>query len=650
MTRRHNDHPANFAGFSQKNAPVTSKKTGNPIILNKSKITFCLLTEGTKAVSQYYKPLFIVLSLLAIANVARAETTSLSTEASSASAATLLPAVRRVGIDNAKSNLDEFRNFMQKQMRDLSGVAAQPYSQKEFESELNQMVNAVLKDTGRFWVLTLEASDTIDPRNPTGARERLHKTYDLDAWIAADVSFRPDNTRLRFVLQNAQGNRIFIREDALVGSQASLNEIKTALQAAASRFISTLGHDARVTFMRDDLVTIDSGLERGLTKGTKVSAGFVTLSALHPQTGEYFRAKRIKTHTMEVIDSRKGAALCRITSINQVAWSEHKARFSVTNPPLLAWLGSSETPGGTSWRDPATPEYSPMTGTSDSGFDIKSKPQPGYIPPPSHPAGEGYGPATQLYGMGDVPPPQQQYPYPQQQYPYPNQQQIENDQQPITASQPQRSGGAYWDDPASWRLLQVKGGAGLTLGVLDGLNKGKLTRNSGYTSPWVAGFGLFDLGNQLTLDAALNVALYSGGAVTGETYRVAGVVQLPVMSQASSRLDIGGGLAINGGELKAVLLKADNDQPLNLTRFDIVTRVDYIMRAAAMGRLRTTLDFNLLGIFSLEGRYQVELSETGFLPKPMSLNLFYVNYPSPSEKNKKLWWWEGGLGVIWTFL
>lgn len=564
----------------------------------------------------------------------------------------LLPPVRRIGVDLPHTNLNEFRQFMEQDSRTLAGVPAQPFSENEFEKEFSLVVDNVLRDTGRFWILTNDATtEALQGNQSLAIKEKLTKTYDLDAWVRTDVSFRPDNTRIRLMLQNTSGDRIFIREDVLTDAQASLPEMKKALQSAAARFLTTLAHDARVTYLRDDLVTIDAGLERGIVNGTQLGAGYVTLSALHPQTGEYLRAKRIKTHYLEVIDSRKGSALCKITAVNTVAWNEFKQRLVTKNPPLLVWLRDSEKNSETAWSDPQDSHKEPIVGTTGSGF-ATATPRSQYIPPPT-PVGEGYGPgypynnvdqSTTESAVQNNAPFQGQ----SESQPFP---QSNSSQASPNESYLSYGSGPIWDDPQSWKLMRVRAGAGIDFGLLKGLDIEKgasTTRNTGIF-PMATGNVLYDLGQQISLDAGATLSLYQGGAVEGQTYRLFGVAQMPILSQGNNRFEVGAGLAINGGSLTAKLLKVDKMSPLALERFDIVVRGDYQTRFDGLGKVRGVADLNLLKLFSLEGKYQFEVSDSPLFPKPLTAFAYFLNYPTPSAKNKALWWVEVGAGAMWNF-
>ena len=77
--------------------------------------------------------------------------------------------------------------------------------------------------------------------------------------------------------------------------KADEEKVKTAMAQGLRRLISTLGHDGKITYIRENLLTIDFGIERGITRGQQLIAGYVLLSSFHPQTGEFLRAEYFST-------------------------------------------------------------------------------------------------------------------------------------------------------------------------------------------------------------------------------------------------------------------------------------------------------------------------------------------------------------------
>lgn len=290
----------------------------------------------------------------------------------------LLPSIRRIAIDLPKTNSTEFRSFMSSSESEISGFLALPLTEEQMNESLMKTVESVSQSTGRFWSISVDS--TLDFLNSndksTSFATRLSKQYDLDAWLVPEVIFQPDHTLVRVSLRSTGLQKTIAREDVTLVASPSLNEIKSGFQNAIARLTSTLGHDGKVSYFRDDLMTLDFGLERGLASGQKLKAGVVLLSAFHPQTGEFLRAKRVATYELEVIESRQGSTLARVVAHDRVASTEiaNRLKREASELPLLAWRPDPKK-SETTWQDALDTAAITHSGASESGFGaLRSNP------------------------------------------------------------------------------------------------------------------------------------------------------------------------------------------------------------------------------------------------------------------------------------
>ncbi|BBH53509.1 hypothetical protein [Fluviispira sanaruensis] len=296
----------------------------------------------------------------------------------------LLPPVRRVGIDILESNVDKFRIFMRKQDRVLYGTPALPFSETELRKDLVADVDEEIQNTGRFWSLSLSdfmkliplsgsAKKSPENVNAENLRVNLESDYNLDAWIRPSIYFAPDQTLVRVSVRGAgiMGS-IWAREDVMIEPQASRTKIKEAFAQAVARLIATLGHDGKVTYMRENLLTVDFGKERGIVRGETLYAGYVILSSFHPQTGEFLRANRIPIHSLKVLEARQGSSLCQIVSSDRVSYEQALKILDKQDVQLLVWKKEQKL-NNTGWRDPYNPDTAPMLGAAEEGFESQTK-------------------------------------------------------------------------------------------------------------------------------------------------------------------------------------------------------------------------------------------------------------------------------------
>lgn len=290
----------------------------------------------------------------------------------------LLPAVRRIGVDFVETNLDKFRVFMRKQDRYLFGVPAFPFNEQDVQRLFSEDIAEELKNTGRFWNLTLTDFVKLLPlsANPNAdliqkiekLKRNLELDYNLEAWIKPSVYFSPDQTLVRVVLKGAGiQSTVWAREDITLEAQASQAKIKSAFSQALSRLINTVGHDGKVTFFRENLLTIDFGIERGLVRGDTLYAGYVMLTSFHPQTGEFLRSQRVTIHELRVLEARQGSSLCQISASDRLAFEQALKVLGTNEVTMLVWkktnIGYKD-----GWREPYNPDTAPILGATESGF------------------------------------------------------------------------------------------------------------------------------------------------------------------------------------------------------------------------------------------------------------------------------------------
>jgi hypothetical protein len=339
-----------------------------------------------------------------------AETTVLPLQ--TISAMSPMPAVRRVGVLPARSNVVEFREFMRDEARKMRGFLSLPYTEEQVSRELSRMTLRGVSDSGRFWSLSLDALVELSGVSPqhsrdyTAAELRLYKTYDLDAWIEPEVLFGPDHTKLRLTLRSAR-DRSFVlaREDIIFEAFPTSGEVEKNMHNALARVAATLAHDGRVTWRKSDLVVVDFGKERGLTQGTLLAAGYVILSARHPVTMEYLRAQKIQTLELEVVEAREGSSVCRIVRRHALMETEANNLLpGLTEKGLLAWRKGAPAESGWLEFAPAKTADASIVSSAEAGFQSDEKPQtveapvatppvatPPVVTPPQQVEAEGNG-------------------------------------------------------------------------------------------------------------------------------------------------------------------------------------------------------------------------------------------------------------------
>ncbi|WGL60220.1 hypothetical protein QEJ31_01200 [Pigmentibacter sp. JX0631] len=290
----------------------------------------------------------------------------------------LLPPLRRVGLDIVETNLDKFRIYMRKQDRQLYGIPAFPFNESDIQKIFAEDIADEIKNTGRFWNLALNDFVKLLPLagNPSNNltkkiedfKRRLELDYNLEAWIKPSVYFAPDQTLVRLVLKGAGvHSSVWAREDIMLEPQVSQDKIKVAFSQALARLINTIGHDGKVTYLRENLLTIDFGIERGVVRGDSLSVGYVLLTSFHPQSGEFLRSQRVTIHEIKVLESRQGSSLCQIIASDRLAFEQALKVLGTNDVTMLVWK-KNQSGYKEGWREPYNPETAPILGAVESGF------------------------------------------------------------------------------------------------------------------------------------------------------------------------------------------------------------------------------------------------------------------------------------------
>lgn len=260
----------------------------------------------------------------------------------------MLP-LRRLAFLPVEHNIEDARRYLA-QEAPLQGLLAQPFSGEDFTQKFNTQLKAVADASGRFW--TLEAIATHLNAVPASRasqsassfqRAQLVQQYDLDGWIKTEVYFSADHTALRMAIVGRDASQVIAREDTLLPSGIDSEALINAFAQSIGRMSETVGHDGQVVFESGDLIGIDFGVERGLTVGQSLTAGLVLQSAAHPQTGEVLRYQRTPLMTLEVVEAKQGASLCRRVTVNPELMKQAQESFGSgveRQVPMLVWRDS----------------------------------------------------------------------------------------------------------------------------------------------------------------------------------------------------------------------------------------------------------------------------------------------------------------------
>lgn len=270
----------------------------------------------------------------------------------------MMEPLRRLAFLPVEHNINDARKYLSGQAS-LQGLLAQPLSDDEFSQRFNAQLKAVADASGRFW--TLDAIDIgvngasnngVSQGPSTFQQAQLVQQYDLDGWIKTELYFSADHTAVRMAILGPDGNKVIAREDSLLPYGVDAEALVNAFAQSMGRMSETIGHDGRVVFESNDLVGIDFGSERGLTPGQMLTAGLVLQSAAHPQTGEVLRYQRTALMTIQVIEAKQGAALCKRITVNPDLFKQAMEHFGTgvdRKFPMLVWREGLSSPK-TAWQ------------------------------------------------------------------------------------------------------------------------------------------------------------------------------------------------------------------------------------------------------------------------------------------------------------
>lgn len=256
----------------------------------------------------------------------------------------MLP-LRRLGLLPVTHNIIDARKSLSDQTT-LRGLLAQPLSTEEFALRLNTQLKAVADASGRFWTMDAIATESAagksaaQPELSSFQKAQIVREYDLDAWLKTEIYFTADHTAVRLAIVGTNGSSVIAREDILLPFGADWDALTNAFAQTIGRMSDTVGHDGRVVFENNDLVGIDFGTERGVANGQQLQVGLVLQAANHPQTGEVMRYQRVTLMSLEVVDAKQGASLCRKLQVNPDLIKQAEAQFGTGSErklPLLVW-------------------------------------------------------------------------------------------------------------------------------------------------------------------------------------------------------------------------------------------------------------------------------------------------------------------------
>ena len=289
----------------------------------------------------------------------------------------MMAPLRRLAFLPTEHNIEGARQYLTGQAP-LKGLLAQPLSGEDFAQRFNTQLKAVADASGRFWTLDaigLDLSSTSDQANSSGAssfqRAQLVQQYDLDGWINTELYFSADHTAVRMALLGPDGIKVIAREDSLLPYGADAEAVVNAFAQSLGRMSDTVGHDGQVVFENSDLVGIDFGVERGLTVGQTLTAGLVLQAAAHPQTGEVLRYQRTPLMTLEVIEAKQGASLCKRLTVDPDLMKQAMESFGSgvdRKFPMLVWRDALSAPK-THWQ---SAEKSARVDAQTNGFGSSS--------------------------------------------------------------------------------------------------------------------------------------------------------------------------------------------------------------------------------------------------------------------------------------
>jgi hypothetical protein len=575
-------------------------------------------------------------------------------------------------------------------------------SEEQASDRVLEILEHGLESSGRFFHVSLaptpggDASAAFAPgESPEVAAARLTRDYDLDAWMQADVLFTPEQVRVRLVVTRGPPGatgRLLAREDVYAPADVTERGLHEALLTALGRVSETLGHDGRVTSLREDLVTLDFGRERGLAPGSRVELGLVVLAASHPASGEALRSRKVTTHVVEILDARRGTSVARVVKRNPTVLRRASDLFSGgvnEDLPLLAWRPRPRpaltTQGDAPWETPREVETAPIIGGNDAGFGrhrtspspssekesegVRERDDAGFL-------GELFGSSRQRQRGGaqahrsqgdNVPERERRADAGESGQPLEDASgnanndgddgdygdELGENEGEGDGSNPSHGdgtrGGSFeeGDDPLKGRpsrrggeafgLMAARAGLGMTFGILETDRGDRYTDFPATvlnTALVQADFTLTD-GWIAKPEAALR--LYSGGDVEGSEVAIKAPVLMAMHQTRAGRLLAGGELHLSSGNVKTIRVKK------NLGHLAILGVGEYEAHSSGVGSADVGAGVSVFGLFGghLEGFLRVGLTPSSVLPAPLSL---YARLSSGPEK-----WSAVDFGALWAF-
>ena len=606
--------------------------------------------EGRKAMKREIALLWIGVSLSTLFHInifaSEKDNSNLAIAPQTQQNSLILPPVRRVGIDIVETNVNEFRNFMRKQDRLLHGVVALPYNDQDINRTLSKDLEKLTQKTGRFWDLSFsQFLDIIPAQNKTyteskkmdklfSFKHKLEFDYHLDAWLKPSVIFSPDETLVRLTLSGVGSTKSnWAREDILLEAQASRAKIEGAFAEALSRLISTIGHDGRVTFVRDNLISIDFGTERGLIRGQKIIAGYVVLTSYHPQSGEFLRAKRVPIYELKVLESRKGSSLCQITAMDMILKEQLIKNLNTSELVMLAWR-PQEKENADGWREPYDPQTAPILGAADSGFGVPEEKEtlPSLPNTMSAPIENRKKVALNTENKEN---------------PLPDPGATQKSVTPKTSTEKnskesKKYGGfhkkAYWNDPKTWTLEEFKIGGGVSMGSAIG------SISTAFPSTIlnrlnISSMIFFDSSSALILKPYAQYSFYDGNSVSGNNYFLGATMYNDAWSNRAlgQHIYLGVGGEINGGNIDTPT------KSISLSNVQINPSFRWDSNVPGFGKYNLETAFSLFDIIQSDPVWTLHTEI-----KPFELIMPQLVFDAGLKRYKN-GWIEFMFGVEWDF-
>jgi hypothetical protein len=563
----------------------------------------------------------------------------------------LLPPVRRLGVDFVDTNIDKFRIFMRKQDQLLYGLPAFPFNEQDIQRLIADDVIDEIKNTGRFWDISLSEfvkllplsggqNSSNDFQKIEKLKRRLELDYNIDAWLKPSVYFAPDQTLVRIVLKGPYAKAtIWAREDITLEAQASEEKIKKSFSQALSRLVNTIGHDGKITYIRENILTVDFGLERGIVRGETLYGGFVILTSFHPQTGEFLRAQRIPIHELRVLESRQGSSLCQIVASDRLAFEQALKLLGTNDVKMLVWR-KTKNMYKEGWREPYNPETAPILGAVEEGFGTPlaegNKPEsPRSIIPPvifekedKNKKTVAQGNETQdknLKGQTE----QQGLPYaiPAKDENKPNFPNVTYKKSVINR-------------PETWEPYTALFGTGLTIGADNGVNSSfpKTIINKISALSYIE----MDSTIELKLIPYAQFSNFNSNSLTGNSF-YAGVVLLNTINHISpnNSLSVGGSLEYMAGSLN---YNCNCFPSSDLTHAALMANAMWENKQSGFGNYDVIAGVSIFDFFQAVPIWSIrsDVRPFAFLPKEIVFDLEIKRFYSG--------WTEFSVGVSWDFL